>query len=177
MAAIPTLGEEDARRPNRERENLLGERTRIVNRVKASLVRFGVRNFNPTLRKAPERLEALRTPEGGPLPPNSFAELRRDMVRLRFVMGQIKEIEETRLQRLENTPNEGSHAMVRLLARAIGVGIERQTCSCTRYCRATYGIKERSLVTPVSPALQTKVAGGHGKKVSPELAMPASGEA
>jgi len=27
--AIPTLGEEDARRPNRERENLLGERTRI----------------------------------------------------------------------------------------------------------------------------------------------------
>jgi transposase len=124
MAAIPTLGEEDARRPNRERENLLGERTRIVNRVKACLVRFGVRNFKPTLRKAPERLEALRTPEGGPLPPNSFAELRRDMVRLRFVMGQIKEIEETRLQRLENTPNEGSHAMVRLLARVIGVGIE-----------------------------------------------------
>ena len=124
MAAIPTLGEEDARRPNRERENLLGERTRIVNRMKACLVRFGVRNFKPTLRKAPERLEALRTPEGGPLPPNSFAELRRDMVRLRFVMGQIKEIEETRLQRLENTPNEGSHAMVRLLARVIGVGIE-----------------------------------------------------
>jgi transposase len=124
MAAIPTLGEEDARRPNRERENLLGERTRIVNRMKACLVRFGVRNFKPTLRKAPERLEALRTPEGGPLPPNSFAELRRDIVRLRFVMGQIKEIEETRLQRLENTPNEGSHAMVRLLARVIGVGIE-----------------------------------------------------
>src|SRR6201998_4037226 len=124
MAAIPTLREEDARRPNRERENLLGERTRIVNRMKACLVRFGVRNFKPTLRKAPVRLEALHTPEGGPLPPNSFAELRRDMVRLRFVMGQIKEIEETRLQRLENTPNEGSHAMVRLLARVIGVGIE-----------------------------------------------------
>ena len=74
MAAIPTPEEEDARRPNRERENLLGERTRIVNRMKACLVRFGVRN----LRKAPERLRALRTPEGGPLPPNSFAELRRD---------------------------------------------------------------------------------------------------
>jgi transposase len=124
MAAIPTVEEEDARRPNRERENLMGERTRIVNRVKACLVRFGVRNFKPTLRKAPERLETIRTPEGGPLPPNSFAELRRDMVRLRFVMGQIKEIEETRLQRLETTPNEGSHAMVRLLARVIGVGIE-----------------------------------------------------
>ena len=58
MAAIPTPEEEDAKRPNRERENLLGERTRIVNRMKACLVRFGVRNFKPTLRKAPERLES-----------------------------------------------------------------------------------------------------------------------
>ena len=124
MAAIPTLEEEDARRPNRERENLSGERTRIVNRLRACLVRFGVRNFKPTLRKAPERLETLRTPESGPLPPNSCAELRRDMARLRFVMEQIKEIEEARLQRLEHSPNEGSHAMVRLLARVIGVGIE-----------------------------------------------------
>jgi transposase len=124
MAAIPTPEEEDARRPNRERENLMGERTRIVNRMKACLVRFGVRNFKPTLRKAPERLEALRTPEGGPLPPNTFAELRRDMARLRFVMDQIREIEETRLHRLEHSPNEGSHPMVRLLARVIGVGIE-----------------------------------------------------
>ena len=33
MAAVPTLEEEDARRPNRERECLVGERTRIVNRV------------------------------------------------------------------------------------------------------------------------------------------------
>jgi transposase len=102
----------------------LGEKTRIVNRVKASLIRFGVRNFKPKLRKAPERLEALRTPEGGPLPPNSLAELRRDMARLRFVMDQIRQIEETRLQRLEHNPKEGSHPMVRLLARVIGVGIE-----------------------------------------------------
>src|SRR5919106_193699 len=37
MAAIPTVGEEDARRPNRERENLVGERTRVVNQMKAIL--------------------------------------------------------------------------------------------------------------------------------------------
>jgi transposase len=30
MAAVPTLEEEDAKRPNRERESLVGERTRIV---------------------------------------------------------------------------------------------------------------------------------------------------
>jgi len=36
MAKIPTPEEEDAKRPNRERENLVGERTRIVNRMKHS---------------------------------------------------------------------------------------------------------------------------------------------
>ena len=124
MAAIPSLQEEDAKRPTRERETLVGERTRIVNRMKASLVRFCIRNFKPTLRKASERLNALCTPEGDPLPPNTLAELRRDMARLRFVMDQINEIEAARLQRLEQAPAEKSHAMVRLLARVIGVGIE-----------------------------------------------------
>ncbi len=124
MAAIPTLAEEDAKRPNREREGLVRERTRIVNRMKSCLVRFGVRNFKPTLRKAPERLVTLSTPEGVPLPPNTLLELRRDMARLRFIMGQIKEVEEARAQRLEQAPQEKSHAMVRLIARVIGVGIE-----------------------------------------------------
>ena len=39
MAAIPTIEEEDAKRPNREREKLVGERTRTVNRIKATLAR------------------------------------------------------------------------------------------------------------------------------------------
>jgi len=124
MAAIPTLAEEDAKRPNREREGLVRERTRIVNRMKSCLVRFGIRKFNPTLRKAPERLATLGMPEGVPLPPNTLLELRRDMARLRFVMDQIKEVEETRAQRLEQAPQEKTHAMVRLIARVIGVGIE-----------------------------------------------------
>src|SRR5262249_28770069 len=124
MAAIPTLAEEDATRPNPGRERLVRERTRIVNRMKNCLVRFGVRNFKPTLRKAPERLETLQTPEGVPLPPNTLLELRRDMARLRFVMDQIKQVEEARAQRLKQAPQEKSHAMVRLLARVIGVGIE-----------------------------------------------------
>jgi transposase len=124
MAAIPTLEEEDAKRPNRERENLVGERTRIVNRMKGCLARLGIRNFKTTLRQAPERLAALRTPDGAPLPPNTLAELRRDMARMRFVMDQIKAIEQARLERLERAPEQRSHAMVRLLARVIGVGIE-----------------------------------------------------
>jgi len=124
MAAIPTLAEEDAKRPNREREGIVRERTRIVNRMKSCLARFGVRNFKPTLRKAAERLATLVTPEGVLLPPNTLLELHRDMARLRFVMDQIREVEEARAQRLEQAPQEKTHAMVRLLARVIGVGIE-----------------------------------------------------
>ena len=124
MAAVPTLEQEDAKRPNRERESLVGGRTRIVNRMKGTLARLGIRGFRPASRKAPGLLEALGTPEGVPLPPNTLAELRRDMARLRFVLGQIEEIETTRLRRLDHAPHERSHAMVRLLARVIGVGIE-----------------------------------------------------
>jgi transposase len=124
MAAVPSLEAEDARRPIRERESLVGERTRIVNRMKSTLARLGIRGFKPVSRKAPELLAALATPEGVPLPPNTRAELRRDMARLRFVLDQIKEIETTRLQRLDHAPQERSHAMIRLLARVIGVGIE-----------------------------------------------------
>ena len=124
MAAIPTLEQEDARRPTRERECLVGERTRIVNRIKAALARLGVRGFKPTLRKALERLDALRTPEGTALPPNTRAELHRDMARLQFVMEQIQQIEAARSQRLEQAGAEGPNAMVRLLAQVVGVGLE-----------------------------------------------------
>jgi transposase len=34
MAALPTIEEEDGKRPHRERENLVAERTRIVKRIK-----------------------------------------------------------------------------------------------------------------------------------------------
>jgi transposase len=124
MAAIPTLAEEDAKRPNRERESLVGEQSRIVNRMKAALARLGIRNFNPKLKKAPERLEHLRTPEGEPIPPNTLAELYRDIERRGLVTDQIRQIEDARLERLKQAPKDGPNVMVRLLARVIGVGIE-----------------------------------------------------
>ena len=109
MVAIPTIKDEDAKRPNRERESLVGEQSRIVNRMKAALVRLGIRGFNPKLKKAVERLDGLRTPEGEPIPPNTLAELRRDMARRRLVSDQIRQIEDTRLERLEQAPSDGPH--------------------------------------------------------------------
>ena len=122
--AIPTLSEEDAKRPNRERESLVGEQSRLVNRMKATLVRLGIRGFNPKLKAAAERLEALRTPEGEPIPPNTLAELNRDMERRRFLCNQIKKIETERIEHLERSPDTEPNTMVRLLARVIGIGIE-----------------------------------------------------
>src|SRR6201997_3447886 len=99
MAAIPSLEGEDAKRPSRERENLVGERTRISNRIKSTLARLGIRGFKPTLRTAVQRLEQLRTPEGEPLPPHTLAELRRGMARLRLLAEPIREIGTGRLGR------------------------------------------------------------------------------
>ncbi len=144
MAAVPTLEEEDARRPNRERECLVGERTRIVNRVKAGLVRMGIRGFKPALRNAAERLETLRTPEGAPLPPNTLAELRRDMGRLRFVAEQLRQIEEARLQRLERQPAAWQDAVVRLLVRVVGVGVE--TADMLVHEALSRGLRDRRAV-------------------------------
>jgi transposase len=44
MAMMSTIEEEDAERPRRERENLVGERTRTINRVKSTPVRLGIRD-------------------------------------------------------------------------------------------------------------------------------------
>jgi transposase len=124
MVAIPTIRDEDAKRPNRERETLVREQSRIINRMKATLIRLGIRGFNPKLKKAAERLEELLTPEGESIPPNTLAELRRDIERRRLVREQIRQIEDARLDRLEQAPCDGPHAMVRLLGRVMGVGIE-----------------------------------------------------
>jgi transposase len=124
MAAIPTFAEEDAKRPSRERESLVGEQGRIVNRMKATLARLGIRSFNPKLKNAAGSLEDLRTAEGEPIPPNTLTELHRDLERRRLVIEQIRQIEAARLERLRRAPKAGPNAMVLLLARVIGVGIE-----------------------------------------------------
>jgi transposase len=124
MAAIPTLVEEDAKRPHRERDTLVGEHTTIINRIKGTLARLGIRNLNPKLKKAPERLEYVRTPEGAAIPPNTLAELRRDLARKQLVAEQIHQIEKARLEQLKQAPKAGPNLMVLVLMRVIGIGIE-----------------------------------------------------
>jgi transposase len=124
MAAIPTLAEEDAKRASRERESLVDEQTRLTNRLKSILVWLGLPKVKITLRRTAKQLENLRTPEGEPIPPHTLAELRRGLERLAVIKAQIKAIEQARLQRLKAEPEVGTHPMLLMLAKVLGVGIE-----------------------------------------------------
>ena len=124
MVAVPTLQEEDAKRPIRERDALVVERTRLVNRMTSLLALYGIRDFNVKLKKAPAKLASLRTAEGEPVPPNTVAELRSAMQRRAAIQARIAEIEAARLERLQQAPSTQAHAMIVLLARVVGVGIE-----------------------------------------------------
>ena len=94
--------------------------------MKSTLARLGIRWFKPTLRRAEEKLGELRTAEGTLLPENTREELGRDMARLRVVREQLKEIEQQRLRKLEAAApaEKGPHAMIHLIARVMGIGIE-----------------------------------------------------
>ena len=106
MVAIPMLKEEDVKA--RTGSGTAYPRAHLHHQPdEGCLARLGIRSFRPTLRKAPGRLETLRTPEGVTLPPNTLAELRRDMARLRFVTGQITEIEQARLDDCNRHPKNG----------------------------------------------------------------------
>jgi transposase len=124
MVAVPTLAEEDRKRPSREHEKLTGECTRAVNRLKAALARLGIRGFNPKLRRAVGRLETLRTPEGEPIPTNTLEEMNRDLAHLAFLRAHLKEIEQARVARLEQEPKTRTSVMVSMLAKVVGIGIE-----------------------------------------------------
>ncbi len=124
MAAIPSLAEEDARRAQRERQTLGHEGSRIVNRIKSSLARLGIRGFNPKRRDAVARLGGLRTGEGEAVPALTGAELERELARLALVQAQIRQIETDRRQRLSEAPDTPAHRMTAQLAQLHGLGAD-----------------------------------------------------
>lgn len=124
MVAVPTIEEEDAKRPIRERDCLVAEATRLVNRMSSLLALHGIGGFNVKLKRAAAKLAELRTAEGEPLPPNTLAELRSAMQRRQMIRARIAELEAARLERLKQAPQSGPNVMLVLLARVIGVGIE-----------------------------------------------------
>jgi transposase len=123
MVAVPTRAEEDGKRALREREVLVGEATRLVNRMKSLLVLHGVHKVNLRLKRAAERLAQIMTAEGEALPPQTLGELRRGLERLAMIKRQIAAIEAGQRARLAAAPEAGPHPMILALAKVVGVGV------------------------------------------------------
>src|ERR687889_2929404 len=86
---VPTPADEDARRTHRERQNLLEERGRHVNRIKGLCAQQGILDYEPMRADRHERLAELRTGDGRPLPQGLLAEIRRELARLELLLEQI----------------------------------------------------------------------------------------
>ena len=101
MVRAPSPEEEDARRLTRERETLIVERVRHVNRIKGLLATQGVFVFEPIRKNRRQALEQLRRWDGQALPPRLKTALLRELDRLELVMSQLAAVEGERDQALQ----------------------------------------------------------------------------
>jgi len=121
MVRVPTPEEEDAKRPHREREHLVQEKLRLVNRIEALLFTQGVR-ARPSLRSWERDLAELRTGDGRALPPLLRAELDRLRRRLVLILELIRETETERAEALAAAAHDATARKVTALQRIRGVG-------------------------------------------------------
>jgi transposase len=93
MVRVPSVAEEDAKRTHRERKRLVEERTGHINRIKALLALHGITDYEPIKAGRRQRLHALVTHDGEPLPPRLRRELSRELDCLELVLEQLAEVE------------------------------------------------------------------------------------
>jgi transposase len=128
MVPVPSVEDEDARRPGRERQDLLKVRLAIENRIGSLLMTLGIRGYAPARRDRWERLESLRTPQGALLPPHAKAQIKRGLTQLELVLGQIAELEAQRDAVLDKPAADNkADAMIQALCQLRAVGPETAT--------------------------------------------------
>jgi transposase len=123
MVCIPSEAEEDMRRPERERERLVGERIALENRIENLLCLHGVAGFKPRLKKAAARLADLRGYAGDKLPPRLLEELHRLMARHGVLSDQLRQIEAAREQATQAAEPDRAMRKIQMLARLVGLGL------------------------------------------------------
>ncbi len=117
---VPSVEDEDRRHLNRELSAAKKDRTRHSNRIKGLLVGQGIRlaikdDFL-------DRLDAVRTWDGSPLPPGLQMRIRREYERMKLAGRQIKELEMERIEAIRHS-EEPSVDMVRKLLQLKGIGL------------------------------------------------------
>ena len=123
MVRAPSPEEEDRRRLCRERRTLVAERVAHVNRIKGMLFAQGISDYAPLRSDRRQRLEALRTGDGRPLPPYLKAQIGRELDRLELLLEQLKTVEAERNALLEPA-NDVAPVAVKALAALRGIGPE-----------------------------------------------------
>jgi len=117
---VPSVDDEDRRHLNRELAAAKKDRTRHNNRIKGLLVGQGIRMAvkNDFL----DRLDAVRTWDGLPLPPGLQMRLKREYERMKLAERQIKELEWERIEAIRHS-EDPSVDMVRQLLKLKGIGL------------------------------------------------------
>ena len=124
MVRPPTPEQEDQRRVSRERRTLMTERVEHTNRIKGLLFAQGVIDYEPLLKTRRERLEALTTGDGRPLPEHIKQQIVRELDRLELVMTQIAAVEAERDALLAQAAQAKATSPAACLRRLKGVGEE-----------------------------------------------------
>jgi transposase len=128
MVVVPSLAEEDARRPGRERQRLLSERTAHNNRIQGLLATHGIYGYRPRRADRWVQLEELRCADKQALPAQIHEEIVRELHRLEFVEGQIAAVEKQRARALAVAPAKDDGArQVKALRRFQGIDMEVAT--------------------------------------------------
>jgi len=117
---VPSVEDEDRRHLNRELSAAKKDRTRHNNRIKGLLVGQGIRlaikdDFL-------NRLDAVRTWDGSPLPPGLQMRIGREYERMKLAGRQIKELEMERIESIRQS-EDPSVDMVRQLLKLKGIGL------------------------------------------------------
>jgi transposase len=122
--------EEDRRRIGRERQTLIAERVRHVNRIKGLLFSQGIFGYAPLRRDRRTRLAAMRTGDGRTMPAHMKAQISRELDRLELLLDQIKAVEAARdalLAKADKSEREAAAGMphpVTMLLAVKGIGEE-----------------------------------------------------
>jgi transposase len=121
---IPTVEEEDAKRIERERKNLVEERTRIVGRIKGLLALHGIWLSSKRINKRLQGLlDTMMTGDGRRLPPFLRRDIERMILHYEFICGQLAEVEADRKLALTDETSSFPHRdKVRRLAMLGSVG-------------------------------------------------------
>jgi transposase len=128
MVRVPTRDEEDAKRLSREREQLIKERVRHVNRIKGLCATQGIYDYQPLKADRLERLDELRTGDGNPLPDRLRNEIRRQLERLKLLLELIGTVEAERDAVVKaDKPASEADRKIRALAKLKGIGPEIAT--------------------------------------------------